>query len=143
MFAHADRGVEAPDGDARQEAATLLLGAVGQQPGSDLPVGDPVRADRGAVGEQFLGHDVAVQVAGAVGRRPAAVLDGDRQADEAGLGEPDAEVDVPARQPAVDGRCPPERLAIGRQELPDRRPQPGEVGVVGAQCIEFAHCTSN
>ena len=56
-------GVQPARGDPRQQAPALLLGAVRQQPGGDLPVGDPVRPDGRAVGEQFLGHDVAVQVA--------------------------------------------------------------------------------
>jgi hypothetical protein len=85
--------------------------------------------------QQFLGDNVAVQIAQAT----TAVLGRDGQADESGGGQPVGEVRVPPRQPAVDLRFPAELGAIGGQELADRRPQLGQVAVVGAQCIEFAH----
>ena len=118
MLAHPDRRVEPARGDARQQPPPLLVGAVRQQRGRDLTVGDPVRGDRRAVRQQFLGHHVAVQVT----QPAAAVLGGDGQADEPGVGQPGGEVRVPLRQPGVDGRLPAELGAIGGQELPDRRP---------------------
>ena len=89
-----------------------------------------------AVGQQFLGHHVAVQVSEAV----AAVLGGDGEADEPGVGEPDAEKSAShLRQPAVDRGLPAVPVAISGQEVPDRRTQFGQFAVVGAQRIEFAH----
>ena len=95
-----------------QETAALVLAAVGEKGGCHLPVGDPVGGDRGTVGQEFLGDDVAVHVAAPV----AAVLDGDGQPDEAGRCQPHAEVGVPLRQPAVDAGLPAELRSVLGQE---------------------------
>ncbi len=111
----------------------------GEQTGCHLAVGDPMCGDGRSVREQFLGHDVAMQVTEAV----AAVSGGDGEADEAGVGQPRGELRIPLRQPAVDGRLPAEGGAISRQKVPDRRPQRGQSPVVGAQGIEFTHWVSS
>ena len=98
--------------------APLLFGAIRQQGGRNLAVGDPVRGDRGAVRQQFLGDHVSVQITQPV----AAVFGRDGQPDESRAGKAGGEVRVPLRQPGVDGRPPAELGAIGGQELADRRP---------------------
>ena len=101
--------------------------------GRELTVGEPVRGDRRAVRQQFLGHDVAVQMTEPV----AAVLGRDGQADEARVAEAGGEVRVPARQPGVDGGLPAELGAVGGQELPDRPP------AVRPAPASLAHSASN
>ena len=103
MLAHADRRVQTSRGDARKQSVSLLLAAVGQQAGCDLAVGDPVRGNRRAVGQQLLGHHVAVQVAESV----PAVLGGDGQTDEPGVGEPRGEGFVPSRSQESTAGCQP------------------------------------
>ena len=133
VFAHADRRVEPARRDARQQPLALFFVAVSQQPGSDLPIGDPVRRDRRADGEQFLGHHVAVQMAQPV----AAVLLRDDQPDEAGVAESGAEPFVPLAQPRVDGGFPAELGPVGPQEIAHRGPQLGQLGLVGAQRVKW------
>ena len=128
VLAHPDRRVQASRSDPRQQPAPLLFGAVRQQCGRDLPVGDPVRGDRGALRQQFLGDHVAVQVT----QPMAAVFGRDGQTDEPGVGQSGGKVRVPPRQPGVDGRPPAELGAIGGQELSDRRTQIRQCPVVGA-----------
>ena len=135
MLAHPDRRVQLARDDARQQPVSLLVAAVGEKAGCHLAVGDPVSGDGCAVGQQFLGHHVAVQVSEAV----PAVLGGDGEADEPGVGEPDGEVGIPLGQPAVHRGHPAVCGAISGQEVPDRRTQIGQFAVIGAQGLEFAH----
>ena len=62
VFAHSDRRIELARNDLRQQSLALLLGAIGQQAGRDLTVGDPVRRYRRPGSDQFLGDHVAVQM---------------------------------------------------------------------------------
>ena len=73
--------------DAGQKRQTLRLGAIAQQQGSALPVGDPMRPDRSAGSQQFLGHDVAFEHAAL----PAAVAPGPGHPDPATRPQPPAE----------------------------------------------------
>jgi hypothetical protein len=47
--------------NAGQKREALLLGAIAQQQGRALPVDNPMRADRSARRQQFLGHDIAFE----------------------------------------------------------------------------------
>ena len=120
---HPDRREVPSRSDSRQNPLPLLLGAVGDQPRCHLSVGDPVRRHRRAGGQQFLGDDVAVEMAEAV----AAVLDRDGQADKAGVAQAGAEVLVPLRQPGVHRRLPPVLCPVGSEELPNGGAQGGEI----------------
>ncbi len=62
-LAHADAEIALAARDARQDRLALLFAAELQQQRAGLAVGHPVRAGRGAVAEQLLGHDVAVEEA--------------------------------------------------------------------------------
>jgi hypothetical protein len=84
MLAHSDGRIEPPRGDPRQQPSALVLGAVREQRGCHLPVGDPVRGDGCAVRQQFLGHHVSMQMPKPV----SAVLGRDGQAAEAGWATP-------------------------------------------------------
>ena len=91
-LAHPDRERDLAAGDRRQEALLLLFGAVTQDARTDLAVGEPVEGGRRPRRQQFLGDDVALQVAPlgtAVLRRPG-------HADEPRLAERPAESRVPA-----------------------------------------------
>ncbi len=118
MLTHPDRRVQPARGDDRQKFPALLVAAVRQQRRSELTIGEPVRGDRRAVGQQFLGHHVAVQMT----QPAAAVLGGDGQADEPRVAQPGGEFGVPPGQPGVDGGLPAELVAIGGEKLPDGRP---------------------
>ena len=102
VLAHPDRRVQLARGDAGQHPTPLLLAAVREQAGCHLTVGDPVRGDGCAVRQQLLGHHIAMQVSESV----PAVLGGDGEADEPGVGEPGGEVGVPVREPASRPRVP-------------------------------------
>ena len=135
VLAHPDRRVQGARDDARQQAVSLVVAAVGEEARCHLPIGDPVSGDGCAVSQQFLGHHVAVQVSEPV----PAVLGGNGEADEPGVGQPDGEVGIPLGQPAVHRRHPAVCGAISGQEIADRRAQSGQFAVIGAQDLEFAH----
>src|SRR5207237_5661017 len=61
-LAHADAEDELAARDSWQDIAPLLLRAVGEQRGSDLTVGEPVRAHRRARAQQLLGDDQPLEV---------------------------------------------------------------------------------
>ena len=117
-LAHPDRREQASFRDPRQNPLSLFVSAVGHHRGRDLAVGHPVRSHRSAVREQFLGHDVALEVAASL----SAVDGRDGQTQEAGVAESGAEGLVPSRQPGVDRRLPPELSAVVAQEVANRRP---------------------
>src|SRR5690348_12850891 len=124
-LAHADAEKGLAARDARQEFEALLLGAVAQQQGRALPVGDPVRADRGASRQQFLGHDIAFEHAALA----AAIALGPGHADPASRPEAPAErrrpvaAEIAVRDPETGGELAgnelahlgPQGLAFGRQ----------------------------
>ena len=86
--------------------------------GRELAVGDPVRGDRRAVRQQFLGDHVAVQMT----QPAAAVLGRDGQADEPRVARrAEKSASHLASQESTAGSQPNSR-AVGGQELPDRRP---------------------
>src|SRR5580692_4323766 len=87
-FAHSQRPERLRRGDPRQEALTLLLGTEREDRRRRLAVGYPVRADRGASGQQFLDHHEPFY------RRPPvpSVPPRDRHAHPAARGELAAEV---------------------------------------------------
>src|SRR5207245_6145166 len=109
----------------RSECLALLVAAVAQQEWPALPVGDPVAADRGARGEQFLCNGVAFEktaLAAAVAARPG-------HADPAARAEAAAEIggavraEIAVRGPAPGGEFVgdefadflAQRLAFGRR----------------------------
>ena len=69
----------------------------------------------------------------------SAVLVGDGEADEPGVGKPNGEVGIPLREPGVHRGSPAVSGAISGQEIPDRRTQLRQFAVVCAQGVEFAH----
>ena len=115
MLAHPDRGIETATCYLGQDPGFLLFGAESEQGRRHLPVGHPVRRHRRALGKQLFGDDVAVQMFTAA----ATVVLGNRQTQQAGLAEPDAEIRIPARQPRVDGGLPAELRTVCREELAD------------------------
>lgn len=120
-FGHADAEAALAGGDAGQVHVLLLLGTVAKQGRGDLSVGDPLRGDGGAHGEQFLGDDEALEV----GSAAATELRGDRHPDPAAFGEASGEVLVPAGEPGVDpGYEPP-----GVDLLGEKRAYLGTQGV--------------
>ena len=125
LLAHPDREEALPRGDRRQVARTLGVGAVREDRGTGLPVGHPVRTDRGARREQFLDHDVALQrraPAAAVGHR-------ERHPDPAALGQTATEVAVPAGEPGVG---PTEDGAAGALVVEERTDLDTQIlGVLG------------
>ena len=135
MLAHADRRVQRARGDTGEESTPLLLASVGEKTGCHLAVGDPVRGHRCTLGQQLLGHHVAMQVPQSV----PAVLGRDGEADEPGFGQPRGEGRVPFREPGIDRGFPAVGRAIRGHEVPDRRTQLAQLAVVGAQGFEFAH----
>ena len=96
-----------------------------------------MRGDGRTVCQQFFSHNVAVQMP----QPPSAVLGGDGHPDEPRVCESGGEAGVPSGQPGIDGGLPAELIAIGGEKLPDGRSYWGQLRVVGAQRIEFGHCT--
>src|SRR4051794_20133097 len=126
LLAHADRERDLAARHAGHELLALRLGAEAQQRGPGLAVGDPVRADRGARGQQLLDDHVALQraaLAAAVAARPG-------HAQPAAGGERAAELRVgsPRRSPGVAprrvGRLGEEGAHLGAQRA-------GAVGLAG------------
>jgi hypothetical protein len=117
-LAHADAKTQLPPADSRQQPPLLFLGAITQQHGGDLPVGDPVMANRGAPAQQLFDDDKAVDrggVATAIARR-------NRHADPATLSQHRGErpIDLSAHTEA-GLECPPgQRLG---QECANLLPQ--------------------
>src|SRR5262249_27706346 len=76
-LAHADAEEALALADSGEEAPALRLCPEAQEQRPALPVGGPVRRDRGTGDEQLLGHDVALEEAALA----AAVALGPRHAD--------------------------------------------------------------
>ena len=131
VLAHADRRIQLACHDLREEAFALVLGAVGQQAGRHLAVGDPVRPDRSAGRDELLGHHVTVQMPHFV----SAVLLGDGQPEEAGSTQAGGEVLVPAGHPRVDQRRPAELGAVGPQKVPYGQASLDQFGFSGTQFV--------
>src|SRR5262249_55416564 len=124
-LAHADAEKDLALRNARQKGEALLLGAKAQQQGRALPVGDPMRPDRRARGQQLLGHDIAFEHAALA----AAIALGPGHADPAAGAEPAAELgrpmaaEIAVRDPEASGEfagdevanLSPERRAFERQ----------------------------
>src|SRR5699024_6540983 len=114
-LAHADAAAALPGSDPRAEPLLLLLGAVAQERGPDLAVGHTLGRHGGAHGAEFLGDAEALEV----GPPLPAVLDRDRHADPAALGETPGEALVPPGQPRVDPGGEGAGRDLGGEEIAD------------------------
>ena len=126
--------------DAGQKRQTLRLGAIAQQQGSALPVGDPMRPDRSAGSQQFLGHDVAFEHAAL----PAAVAPGPGHPDPATRPQPPAErrrpmtAEIAVWRPQPRSKLLGDKLAsLGPQGLASRRRVETEGGIHRPLCQRY------
>jgi hypothetical protein len=118
-LAHADAEAQLAVADARQEVGLDVLGRVPQEHRAALAVGDEVQPHRGIGGEEFLGDDVALEMAAAA----AAVFLRPGHPDPAFRADLAAELSVVGLAPPVLPGLERAGGALGGEELADFLPQ--------------------